>query len=178
VTSGPPPEEAPTAGPSAAPSDDTDTSDDDQTDDLDETPAPDMTPMAFAADDDATATPSPSDSPSPTPTNMYGGDVLAPLQYATALRNLMYATVKTGTAQVLRTKGVKVGAKTGTAEYGSEVQPGKHAWMVGFFGHIAFAVIVERGDTGASTAGPLAKSFIDDLKGYAVPVRVDAHRDN
>jgi hypothetical protein len=38
-------------------------------------------------------------------------------------------------------------------------------------GNIAFAVIVERGDTGATTAGPLAKSFLLDLKGYSVPSR-------
>lgn len=169
VTSGPPPEEAPTVGPSGAPTDDTDTNDDDTTDDSTEAPDPDMTPMAYSADDVPSPTPTSSLSPSPSAT--YGGDVLAPLQYATALRNLMYATVKTGTAQVLKTKGEKVGAKTGTAEYGSETQPGKHAWMVGFFGNIAFAVIVERGDTGATTAGPLAKSFIDDLKGYSVPSR-------
>jgi cell division protein FtsI/penicillin-binding protein 2 len=168
VTSGPPPEEAPTMGPSGAPTDDSDaTNDDDTTNDDTETPGPDITPMAYSAE----LTPSPTGSPSPSPTSMYGGDVLAPLQYATALRDLMYATVRSGTAQVLKTKGEKVGAKTGTAEYGSETQPGKHAWIVGFFGNIAFAVIVERGDTGATTAGPLAKSFIDDLKGYSVPAR-------
>jgi cell division protein FtsI/penicillin-binding protein 2 len=168
VTSGPPPEEAPTVGPSGAPTlgpGDTDNTDDDDSGEIDPDlqPTPDVTPMAFSSDLDAT--------PSPSPSATYGGNVLAPLQYATALRNLMYATVKSGTAKVLKTKGVRVGAKTGTAEYGSEVQPGKHAWMVGFFGDIAFAVIVERGDTGATTAGPLAKSFIDDLKGYDVPTR-------
>jgi cell division protein FtsI/penicillin-binding protein 2 len=165
VTSGPPPEVAPTVGPSIAPSDDT-TTNDDLTDET-TAPEPDITPMAYSATLDG----SPSPDPSAAPTSTYGGDVLAPLQYATALRELMYATVRSGTARVLKTKGEKVGAKTGTAEYGSETQPGKHAWMVGFFGDIAFAVIVERGDTGATTAGPLAKSFIDDLKGYSVPAR-------
>jgi cell division protein FtsI/penicillin-binding protein 2 len=167
VTSGPPPAVAPTVGPSGAPTlgpDDTDNTDDtDDTDDPDFQATPDETPMAYSSNLDVT--------PSPSPSATYGGDVLAPLEYATALRNLMYATVKSGTATVLKIKGEKVGAKTGTAEYGSEVQPGKHAWMVGFMGNIAFAVIVERGDTGATTAGPLAKSFLTDVKGYNVPAR-------
>jgi len=166
VTSGPPPEESPTVGPSGAPTlgpDDTDNTD--NVDDPGFQATPDVTPMAYSSSLDD------SPSPSPSPSASYGGDQLAPLQYATALRNLMYQTVKSGTAKVLDIKGEKVGAKTGTAEYGSEVQPGKHAWMVGFMGNIAFAVIVERGDTGATTAGPLAKSFLLDLKGYDVPSR-------
>jgi cell division protein FtsI/penicillin-binding protein 2 len=39
--------------------------------------------------------------------------------------------------------------------------------MVGFMGNIAFAVIVERGQTGATTAGPLARKFLLEIKDYA-----------
>jgi cell division protein FtsI/penicillin-binding protein 2 len=75
----------------------------------------------------------------------------------------MYETVESGTAEILDIPGQKVGAKTGTAEYGSESEPGKHAWMVGFSGDIAFAVIVENGETGAITAGPIAKAFLQAI---------------
>jgi hypothetical protein len=40
--------------------------------------------------------------------------------------------------------------------------------MVGFLGNVAFAVIVERGDTGATTAGPLARKFLTEIRDYAV----------
>ncbi len=89
-----------------------------------------------------------------------GGDVLGPLAEAETLREFMISTVNSGTATVLRMSGKTIGAKTGTAEYGSEKEPGKHAWMVGFMDGIAFAVIVENGNTGATTAGPLARAFL------------------
>lgn len=85
---------------------------------------------------------------------------LDPLPEAETLRQLMYLTVNNGTAKILDLPGPQVGAKTGTAEYGSETEPGKHAWIVGFVGTIAFAVIVERGESGSKTAGPIAKSFL------------------
>ena len=105
---------------------------------------------------------------SPIPTATLPGDnedlpALAPLPEAGTLRDLMYETVQSGTARVLDLPGQKVGAKTGTAEYGSETEPGKHAWMVGFSGTVAFAVIVENGETGAITAGPIAKAFLQSI---------------
>jgi hypothetical protein len=36
--------------------------------------------------------------------------------------------------------------------------------MVGFMDHIAFAVIVEDGVTGATTAGPIARQFLLDVR--------------
>ncbi|MGQ0467310.1 MAG: penicillin-binding transpeptidase domain-containing protein [Sporichthyaceae bacterium] len=108
-----------------------------------------------------TVTPVPDPSPSATPV------ALPPLEHAAELRELMFETVLKGTASILNV-GPRVGAKTGTAEYGSETEPGKHAWMVGFVGDIAFAVIVERGDTGSKTAGPLARTFVERIGGYAV----------
>ncbi|MGQ0847343.1 MAG: penicillin-binding transpeptidase domain-containing protein [Sporichthyaceae bacterium] len=107
-----------------------------------------------------TVSPLPDPSPSTTPV------ALPPLENADELRELMRETVRSGTASVINVAD-GVGGKTGTAEYGSETEPGKHAWMVGFVGDIAFAVIVERGDTGARTAGPLAKTFVQQIAEYS-----------
>lgn len=85
---------------------------------------------------------------------------LPALPEAQTLRDLMVATVNSGTANVLAIPGEQVGAKTGTAEYGSGAQAGLHAWMVGFTGRIAFAVIVEDGVSGSKTAGPIARQFL------------------
>jgi cell division protein FtsI/penicillin-binding protein 2 len=108
-----------------------------------------------------TGAPVPTTTPRPSPTPLPG------LENADVLRRLMIDTVKSGTARVLAMSGVEIGAKTGTAQYGSATQPGNHAWMVGFMGNVAFAIIVERGDTGATTAGPLARKFLTEIKGYA-----------
>jgi cell division protein FtsI/penicillin-binding protein 2 len=104
--------------------------------------------------------PQPSIAPRPSPTP------LPALRNANQLRSLMLETVRTGTAHVLSMGDRPIGAKTGTAQYGSETQPGQHAWMVGFLGNIAFAVIVERGDTGATTAGPPARTFLHQIADY------------
>jgi cell division protein FtsI/penicillin-binding protein 2 len=121
-------------------------------------------------DGDVGATPAPSASPTvpaatTAPPAGSGADsfALPPLPEADVLRKLMIDTVQGGTAQILKLPGKTIGAKTGTAEYGSETEPGKHAWMVGFMGDIAFAVIVENGNTGATTAGPIARQFLQDL---------------
>lgn len=107
------------------------------------------------------ATAMPTTEPAPT------AKPLAPLANAETLQDLMVDTVKYGTAKVLNIGGVQVGAKTGTAQYGSATEPGNHAWMVGFMGYVGFALIVERGDTGATTAGPLARKFLTEIKDYA-----------
>ncbi|MGQ0623403.1 MAG: penicillin-binding transpeptidase domain-containing protein [Sporichthyaceae bacterium] len=116
--------------------------------------------------DAAGPAPAPSPFATATPSAIAGSDevVLPPLAEAAILRELMIATVQSGTARILDLPGRTVGAKTGTAEYGSESEPGKHAWMVGFSGDVAFAVIVERGDTGARTAGPLARAFLEAIR--------------
>lgn len=85
---------------------------------------------------------------------------LPALPESKTLRDLMLATVRSGTANVLAIPGEEVGAKTGTAEYGSGAKAGLHAWMVGFTGRIAFAVIVENGVSGSKTAGPVARQFL------------------
>jgi cell division protein FtsI/penicillin-binding protein 2 len=79
---------------------------------------------------------------------------------AGTVRALMQDTVNGGTAKVLDLPGKQVGAKTGTAEYGTDSPPRTHAWMVGFRGDLAFAVLVEDGVSGSRTAGPIAKKFL------------------
>ena len=83
------------------------------------------------------------------------GPAASPLPAATvaALRTFMRTTVTGGTAKVLAGNGA-VAAKTGTAEL---VQGGKvvtNGWMVGYRGDVAFAVIVEGGESGSKAGRP------------------------
>ncbi|HEV2809646.1 MAG TPA: penicillin-binding transpeptidase domain-containing protein [Acidimicrobiales bacterium] len=59
--------------------------------------------------------------------------------------------------------GEPVHAKTGTAEYGTEVPPRTHAWVIGFQGNIAFAVLIEDGTSGSGAAVPVAEAFLRGL---------------
>lgn len=84
------------------------------------------------------------------------------------LRDDMVAVVETGTATGLALPGVQVGAKSGTAQLGTE-PPRQHTWMVGFAGppgdaHVAVAVVVldqSGAATGSSVAGPVARTVIE-----------------
>ncbi len=75
------------------------------------------------------------------------------------LRPMMHAVVTIGTAA-----GVgfppDVYGKTGTAEYGTGKTLKSHGWFIGYRGDLAFAVLVEGGGFGASSAGPIANSFL------------------
>lgn len=93
------------------------------------------------------------------------GPAASPLPAATvaALRTFMRTTVTGGTAKVLAGNGA-VAAKTGTAEV---VQDGKvvtNGWMVGYRGDVAFAAIVEGGESGGKAAGPILKNFLGRFK--------------
>lgn len=80
------------------------------------------------------------------------------------LRELMRGVVTEGTAPVLRSvPGGPVHAKTGTAEFGSGNPPKTRAWIIGWQGNVAFAVLVEEGKSGGSVAGPLAADFLTRL---------------
>jgi peptidoglycan glycosyltransferase len=76
--------------------------------------------------------------------------------------------VERGTATMLATPGVQVGAKSGTAQLGTE-PPRQHTWMMAFAGppgdaHVAVAVVVldqTGGATGSSVAGPVARAVLD-----------------
>ena len=81
-----------------------------------------------------------------------------------ALREMMAEVVTVGTGSALRgVPGGPVHAKTGTAEYGNEDPPEAHAWITGYQGDIAFAVVVEGGGGGGSVAGPVAADFLTRL---------------
>ena len=77
------------------------------------------------------------------------------------LRTMLRGVVTSGSGvQLLDVPGPEVIAKTGTAEFGTEVPLQTHAWMVAGQGDLAVAVFVEIGQSGSSTAGPLLESFL------------------
>ncbi|WP_240646129.1 penicillin-binding transpeptidase domain-containing protein [Georgenia sp. SYP-B2076] len=80
---------------------------------------------------------------------------------AQALQRLMRAVVVDGTSTfLLDVPGEPVSAKSGTAQYGTEVPPRAHAWMIAYRGDLAVAVFVGDGYSGAHTAGPLLEEFL------------------
>ncbi len=87
------------------------------------------------------------------------------------LRDAMVNVVENGTAASAAVDGVEVGAKTGTAQLGTD-PPKSHAWMIAFAGppgrtpEIAIAVLVEGSDgaseqTGGRVAGPIVRAMIE-----------------
>lgn len=82
------------------------------------------------------------------------------------MRELMRAVVTDGTGTALAdVPGEPVHAKTGTAEFGTDDPPRTHAWITGYQGDIAFAVVVEGGGGGGAVAGPIAADFLRRLAG-------------
>lgn len=82
---------------------------------------------------------------------------------ADKLRDLMRAVVAEGPGRFLLDLPGRVGAKTGTAEYGSGEDRKSlptHAWMIATQGDLAVAVFVETGDSGSGAAGPLLHEFL------------------
>ena len=76
----------------------------------------------------------------------------------------MRGVVTGGTGTALKSvPGGPVHGKTGTAEYGRGTPPPTHAWFTGYQGDVAFAVVVEGGGFGATTAAPLAAAFLTSL---------------
>ena len=76
-----------------------------------------------------------------------------------ALRPMMRAVVTSGTAAGVGF-GPGVYGKTGTAEYLVGTHLRSHGWFIGYRGDLAFAVLVEGGGFGASSAGPIANAFL------------------
>lgn len=79
------------------------------------------------------------------------------------LRGLMRAVVTEGSGTFLADIPGEVGAKTGTAEYGTPGPDGSlatHAWMIATHGDLAVAVFVETGQSGSGTAGPILEAFL------------------
>jgi hypothetical protein len=84
-------------------------------------------------------------------------------QEAEQLRGLMRAVVTEGSGSFLADLPGEVGAKTGTAEYGTPDASGAlptHTWMIATQGDLAVAVFVETGVSGSQTAGPLLEQFL------------------
>lgn len=82
---------------------------------------------------------------------------------AAALTGLMRAVVTDGSGSFLADLPGEVGAKTGTAEYGSPDASGSlptHTWMIATQGDLAVAVFVETGQSGSTTAGPILERFL------------------
>jgi penicillin-binding protein A len=93
------------------------------------------------------------------------------------LRAAMIDVATRGTASILATSGVEVGAKTGTAQLGDSGR--QHTWITAFAGtpgqpaDIALAVVVlnQTGSdaTGSAIAGPIARRVLDAA--LALPTR-------
>jgi cell division protein FtsI/penicillin-binding protein 2 len=81
---------------------------------------------------------------------------------AKALHSLMRSVVTGGTGTLLDSLPNEVAAKTGTAQYGANGDK-QHAWMVAIDGKVAVAAFVFDGSYGATSAGPLLKSFLQDV---------------
>jgi cell division protein FtsI/penicillin-binding protein 2 len=82
---------------------------------------------------------------------------------ARQLRDLMRAVVTEGSGRFLAGLPGNIGAKTGTAEYGTATSGGSlptHTWMIATRKDLAIAVFVETGESGSQTAGPLLKAFL------------------
>jgi cell division protein FtsI/penicillin-binding protein 2 len=87
-------------------------------------------------------------------------------QVLDALRPMMRQVVLTGTAKGLADRG-EVYGKTGTAEFGDKTPPDAHGWFMGYQlggpqGDIAFAVLVEAGQTSGLAVG-VADAFLGAL---------------
>ncbi len=79
------------------------------------------------------------------------------------LQTMMRKVVTTGTGRSINLPGTPVYAKTGTAEYAKGKGTGTNAWMVGYRGDIAFAVLVENGRSGSEDASPVVSSLLTHL---------------
>ncbi|BDZ41712.1 hypothetical protein GCM10025865_10110 [Paraoerskovia sediminicola] len=78
---------------------------------------------------------------------------------AAALHDLMRGVVTDGSGRALADLPGDLAAKTGTAEHGEG--SGVHAWMIAIQDDLAVAVMVEDGESGSGTAGPLLHDFLE-----------------
>jgi cell division protein FtsI/penicillin-binding protein 2 len=86
-----------------------------------------------------------------------------PASVVTELRTMMAAVVANGTAAGT---GLPAGtyAKTGTAQYGSGNPIPTDAWLIGFRGDVAFAMVVQDSKgNGGPVDGPIIARFLDAL---------------
>lgn len=77
------------------------------------------------------------------------------------LQELMRAVVTQGHLEGLQQLSPNTAmGKTGTAEYGNEKPPRTHSWVIAAHEDTAIAVVVEDGDFGSITGGPLALGML------------------
>lgn len=74
------------------------------------------------------------------------------------LRTMMGAVVSAGSGRSLN--GLVDGAKTGTAEYGTDNPPKTHAWMIAYNDDLSIAMMVTDGASGSGAAGPYIKDLL------------------
>jgi cell division protein FtsI/penicillin-binding protein 2 len=87
-----------------------------------------------------------------------------PASVLPALHDFMAAVLQPGgTAATSAVPGRAVFGKTGTAEFGNGPNPPTHAWFIGYYNNVAFAVIVEGGGVGGAVAAPIAAHFVSAL---------------
>ncbi len=82
---------------------------------------------------------------------------------ATKVQSLMRLVVTDGTGTSVDLPGQPVFAKTGTAEFQQGAETGTNAWMIGYRGDLAFAVLVENGESGAHDAAPVVRALLSRL---------------
>jgi cell division protein FtsI/penicillin-binding protein 2 len=85
-----------------------------------------------------------------------------PAATAAALQQMMALVVTSGTAAGT---GLPAGtyAKTGTAEYGSGTPQPTDAWLIGYRGDIAFAMVLQGTGNGGPMDGPIVARFLNAL---------------
>lgn len=94
-----------------------------------------------------------------------------PSWYYNVMNKALINTVekKNGTAKILRTPGLKIAAKSGSAQ--NSKYDKTHAWVAGYFPadkkpEIVFTVLLEGAGGGGSMAGGVAKKFVDKYLEY------------
>ena len=82
---------------------------------------------------------------------------------AERLRTALALTVTEGTGTAAAVGNAEVGGKTGTAQAGGDVE---HAWFVGTYRGLGFAILVEDGGAGSEVAAPLAGLLVAELQRF------------
>ena len=72
----------------------------------------------------------------------------------------MRLVVTEGSGTAANVPGLDVIGKTGTAEFGEGDPPATHAWFIGAWRDLGFAVVVEGGGVGGRDAAPIAARFL------------------
>jgi hypothetical protein len=86
-----------------------------------------------------------------------------PAAVVAGLQQAMRAVVTSGTGNGANLPGTPVFGKTGTAEIGTGSNPPTDAWFAAFRGNVAVAVVVENAGFGATSAVPVAASFLSSV---------------